>query len=182
MTHTRLILSTPVPLAGTHPAFSTYQAMNSLIEAARSSLFLVFYAITDSAAPLVEAVAAKARSGVRVTFCLDDGTNAAVVLSRLWPADAPRPRVLVPNRKLWSDGNLHAKLIIADGESAIVTSANLTGWATDSNLEIGVQLGEEEARELRDHILSLLRSHALVRPDPSASSGRRRGRKLVAGR
>ena len=72
MTPTRLIVSRPTPLVGTRRSFSTFQAMQAIIESARSSLILVFYAITESARPLVDSIAARARDGVRVTFCFDD--------------------------------------------------------------------------------------------------------------
>jgi cardiolipin synthase len=144
--------------------------MKAVIESAQSSLILVFYAITESASPLVDSVAARARDGVRVTFCFDDSTGALPTLAGLWPEDTPPPRILLPNRKVWKEGNLHAKVIIADGKSALVTSANLTGWATDSNLEVGVRFDEDMARELRDFVLTLLRSGAFrVEEFPTAS-------------
>lgn len=170
MTPTRLIVSRPTPLVGTRRSFSTFQAMQAIIESAQSSLILVFYAITESARPLVDSIAARARYGVRVTFCLDDSTGALSTLARLWPEDTPSPRILLPNRQVWKEGNLHAKAIIADRKAALVTSANLTGWATDSNLEVGVRIDEELARELHDYVLTLLRSGALyVAELPSTS-------------
>lgn len=161
MSPTRLVVSRPIPIRGTRRPFSTFQAMKAVIESAQSSLILVFYAITESASPLIDSIAARARDGVRVTFCLDDATGALSTLANLWPADVTPPRILLPNRKTWKGGNLHAKAIIADGKSALVTSANLTGWATDSNFEIGVRFDDDMARELRDYVLTLLRSGAL---------------------
>ncbi len=38
--------------------------------------------------------------------------------------------------------NLHAKVLIADEEHAVVTSANLTGAALDKNVEVGVFIDE----------------------------------------
>jgi cardiolipin synthase A/B len=162
MSPTRLIASRPTAVVGLRRPFSTYQAMAQVIESSHASLYLVFFAVTETAAPLIGSVASRARDGVRVTFCLDDNTDALSTLADLWPADAPLPRVLVPNRVRWPEGNMHAKAIIADGRSALITSANLTGWATDQNLELGILVDEPTARELRDFIITLLRSRALV--------------------
>jgi cardiolipin synthase A/B len=162
MTPFRLVVSRPAPISGTRRPFSTFQAMQSIIDSAQSSLFLVFWAITDEALPLVESIAARARDGVRVTFCLHDGKGRVETLTKLWPKDAPEPRLYLPNRRTWKEGNLHAKLIVADGKSALVTSANLTGWATDRNLEVGVVVDERMARELYEYLLNLLRSRTLL--------------------
>ena len=35
-------------------------------------------------------------------------------------------------------GSVHAKCAVADGEAALITSANLTGAAMDRNMELGV--------------------------------------------
>jgi hypothetical protein len=51
-------------------------------------------------------------------------------------------RFLSPNPKL------HAKVYIFDEHSAVVTSANLTRRALDSNIEVGVQITGREAGEL----------------------------------
>lgn len=71
---------------------------------------------------------------------------------RLWKKDWPgerHPDVFYDPRSLEHDGPegvLHAKAIIADEESAFVTSANLTEAAFDRNIEVGVLA--------RDHALA----------------------------
>jgi phosphatidylserine/phosphatidylglycerophosphate/cardiolipin synthase-like enzyme len=71
---------------------------------------------------------------------------------RLWKKDWPgerQPDVFYDPRSLELDGPegvLHAKAIVADDESAFVTSANLTEAAFDRNIEVGVLA--------RDHALA----------------------------
>ena len=71
---------------------------------------------------------------------------------RLWKKDWPGeryPEVFYDPRSLELDGPegvLHAKAIIADDDSAFVTSANLTEAAFDRNIEVGVLA--------RDHALA----------------------------
>lgn len=60
--------------------------------------------------------------------------------SKDWPGDRP-PDVFYDPRSLelrGPEGVLHAKAIVADDESAFVTSANLTEAAFDRNIEVGV--------------------------------------------
>jgi phosphatidylserine/phosphatidylglycerophosphate/cardiolipin synthase-like enzyme len=56
-------------------------------------------------------------------------------------------------------GVLHAKVVVADGASALITSANLTERGIDDNIEIGALIrGGSLPRRLREHILSLIDS------------------------
>lgn len=41
--------------------------------------------------------------------------------------------------------NLHAKFVVADEQTAIVTSANLTGGGLDKNIEMGVRFDDRAA-------------------------------------
>jgi phosphatidylserine/phosphatidylglycerophosphate/cardiolipin synthase-like enzyme len=59
---------------------------------------------------------------------------------------------------------LHAKVAVADGELAFVTSANFTGHALDQNLEIGVLVsGGQTPRRLKEHFHALIAVGMLVR-------------------
>ncbi len=56
-------------------------------------------------------------------------------------------------------GALHAKLLIIDGQRALVGSANLTRHALNLNLEVGVVVADPEvAGALETHIRGLMRS------------------------
>jgi phosphatidylserine/phosphatidylglycerophosphate/cardiolipin synthase-like enzyme len=136
--------------------------MKSLIESASSALLLVSFDLRETARDLVGSVADRASAGVRVTFCLDDEQGGVTVLRRIWPKGAPPPRLLVPNRKVWPKGHLHAKVIVADTRRALITSANLTGPGVDSNLEVGVMVAENVARDLHRYMMTLLRSGVLA--------------------
>lgn len=56
-------------------------------------------------------------------------------------------RALVPDARLYvwrekadpfADGCVHAKVAVADGSICFITSANLTGFAMEKNMETGV--------------------------------------------
>ena len=59
-------------------------------------------------------------------------------MTEVWPMGVPLPRVLT--WRLPSNDRhlkLHAKVLVADGHDALVTSANLTSYALDRNMEMG---------------------------------------------
>ena len=81
-------------------------------------------------------------------------------------------RRCVPAATLWawtsrsgqfSEGRVHAKVAVADGVMAFLTSANLTGHAMEKNIEAGVVInGGHVPVRLRDHLLALIETKVLV--------------------
>ena len=64
-------------------------------------------------------------------------------------------------------GVLHAKAVVADGESVFVTSANLTDAALDRNIELGILLRDRTmASSVSSHFQGLIDAELLLRlPD-----------------
>jgi len=75
-------------------------------------------------------------------------------------------RGLVPSARLYawrdkadpfSDGCVHAKVAVADGSMCFITSANLTSFAMEKNMEAGVLIsGGRIPMLLDDHLRSLV--------------------------
>lgn len=56
----------------------------------------------------------------------------------------------------FADGRVHAKVAVADKGSCFITSANLTGYAMEKPMEVGVLIsGGPVPRLLADHLVSL---------------------------
>jgi phosphatidylserine/phosphatidylglycerophosphate/cardiolipin synthase-like enzyme len=54
------------------------------------------------------------------------------------------------------DGRVHAKVAVADGLNAFITSANLTGYALEKNMEAGVLIsGGSVPNDLQNHLAAL---------------------------
>lgn len=73
-------------------------------------------------------------------------------------------------------GSLHAKALIADNHTLYVSSANLTEFALDLNLELGIVIsGGHLPRQVDQHFSKLIRQGILVpvemanEPHPSES-------------
>lgn len=58
---------------------------------------------------------------------------------------------------------LHLKILTCDGKRALVGSANVTGKGFGHNLEAGVVLGEEQAREI-ERVMQTVITKGLVKP------------------
>jgi len=135
----------------------TDQALLELIEGAREQLLVVSFAVYK-AQPMIEAIEKAILRHIKVIICLEDldETNGKVSISGLkafsssifnlanfyiWP---------IENRPHTHDGkfgSLHAKLAIADRKRVFISSANLTDYAMDLNMEMGVLIEDNEIGE-----------------------------------
>lgn len=136
-----------------------------LIESAQTDLIVISFAsfrIPDAETALRSA----ADRGVRLYLIMESAEESA---GRYRGYGAPAFSALAhkqnvsyycwPKEKRPDGALMHAKAVIADGRSALITSANLTERAIDSNIELGVLIhGESVSKRLRDHVLSLIAS------------------------
>lgn len=146
------------------------QVLYQIIEASRNRLLIVSYAVYG--VPLVlKAVNDAAARGVRVDLVLEfeghggeqdwDPLRALGALDARvrvfeWPLEQ-RP-VLAAGRR----GMIHAKCAVADSRSAIVSSANLTEYALDANMELGMLVeGVAVAADIDNHFRGLMDSGVL---------------------
>lgn len=147
---------------------STEQVLYELISGARRSLFIVTFAAYKVDA-LVQAIQAAVTRGVKVSLLLESREesegkvtfDAAVglALSRVgsittyvWPLSR-RPKSVQGLH-----GSLHAKFVVADEEVLFVSSANLTDYAMNLNIELGTLMrGGDAPRQVAANLAALLR-------------------------
>jgi phosphatidylserine/phosphatidylglycerophosphate/cardiolipin synthase-like enzyme len=142
-----------------------------LVRGARSRITLVSYAAFRQD-DLVDELRSAARRGVRVRLVLESAAASRGRLDR----DAARafsalegtvevlewPAALRGDTK--AAGVLHAKAVVVDGRSALVSSANLTAAALDHNIELGLLVrGGGIPRRLEEHVAEL-RAKGILRP------------------
>lgn len=138
------------------PTADTAATLQTLIENAESEVLLVGYTVHNGK-KLFKRLAERMDSvpGLQVVFCLDiarkptDTSLAGEIVRRFardfaikhWPGTR-QPEVFYDPRALaetWEErASLHAKCIIVDRRTAIVTSANFTEAAQSKNIEAGV--------------------------------------------
>ena len=126
----------------------TEQVLLELISSAKESIYLVTFA-AYKVPSLAAALQAAAARRVRIVFVLEDkeesiGKVSASPLDALGTIDRNCTRVYVwpiearPRNEKGQYGSLHAKFVIADGDRLFVSSANLTEFAMNLNMEMGV--------------------------------------------
>ena len=140
----------------------TEQALLQVINAADRTLFITSFVAYD-VSTIVKALNAASDRGVLISMLLELSQAYGGSIS----FDAiGKMRTLVPTSRLyaWRDkadpfteGRVHAKVAVADGRVCFITSANLTGYAMEKNMEAGVLItGGHIPRLLVAHLISLI--------------------------
>jgi cardiolipin synthase len=140
----------------------TEQALLQVINSAEHSLFIISFVAYDISS-IVTALNDASDRGVVISMLLElsqdhGGSITFDVISRM--------RTLVPAAKLYAwreksepftDGRVHAKVAVADSKICFITSANLTAYAMEKNMEAGVLLSGGKIPELLNaHLNSLV--------------------------
>jgi len=156
------------------PLRHTENALLEVIQAARSELLIVSFAVYKAQA-IMHALEAALDRGVRLRICVEtpeqegghmgyDTLAALGVVGKraqvyIWPSE----QRLSPAGK---SGSLHAKIAVADDERLFISSANLTDYAMHLNMEMGVVIqGGPLPVRVREHFLELIRTGVLVRAE-----------------
>lgn len=154
------------------PVRSTVAVLQGLVDHARHDLLVVSFA-AYKVPVVVEALAQAVARGARVRLVLDSAMDAGgklthdakVAFAALgqtvafyeWPAESRH----IPGGGIAA---MHAKAAVADGRSALVTSANLTGQALAANMELGLLIqGGPVPRRVAAHFAELIATGTLLR-------------------
>jgi cardiolipin synthase A/B len=115
--------------------------------------------------------------GAKVSVVMDErlrpnGRDNRKILKSAWPIGVGLPKLLT-----WrippSDQHLklHAKVLVADRTDALVTSANLTAYAMDRNMEMGIRIIGRPAADIAKHF-DLLAAEGVIEPYPDVRDPR----------
>jgi phosphatidylserine/phosphatidylglycerophosphate/cardiolipin synthase-like enzyme len=158
---------------GVSSAFrSTEPALLEVIESAKQAIYVVTFTAYRVPA-VVAALNSAVKRGVRVVFVLESDESGKVSFDPLqnlrgeaafaaevygWPLESRR------RDERGRHGTLHAKFAVSDRHRLLVSSANLTEFAFDLNIELGVLLtGGTAAGAATDQVDSLIRMGVLRR-------------------
>ena len=154
------------------PLRRTDQALLQVINSATTRLLVVSFAVYKVSA-IAQALIRAAQRGVSISICIEspDASEGKIAydavrafgteVSRharfyVWPLDR-RPKS--PDGK---HGSLHSKLAVADGHTLLVSSANLTEYAMNLNMELGVLIqGGELPGKVELHFEQLIKQKVL---------------------
>jgi cardiolipin synthase A/B len=147
----------------------TEQVLLDLIRNAKKDVFIVSFVAYD-VSTVVEAMNAATGRGIKVSVLLETSKSHGGSLPGD-PIGTMRNRVPAAELYVWTDrpepftdGRVHAKVAVADGLSAFLTSANLTGHAFEKNMEAGVLIkGGHIPSNLEAHLQALIETKVIRR-------------------
>lgn len=147
----------------------TEQALLQVINTAEQTLFITSFVAYD-VSTIVKALNVAAARGVVISMLIElsQEQGGSISFDALGEMNA-----LVPSAKLyaWREktdqflaGRVHAKVAVADGRMCFITSANLTGYAMEKNMEAGVLItGGEIPKQLGEHLAALVFTNLVTR-------------------
>ncbi|MDP1757789.1 MAG: DISARM system phospholipase D-like protein DrmC [Pseudohongiella sp.] len=145
----------------------TEQALLQVINAAKMSLFMTSF-VAYNVSAIVKALNEASNRGVLISMLLElsQGHGGNITFDALG-----KMKALVPAAHLyaWRDktesfsgGSVHAKVAVADTSICFITSANLTGYAMEKNMEAGVLIkGGPIPRMLAEHLRLLVETEVI---------------------
>ncbi|MFM9971265.1 MAG: DISARM system phospholipase D-like protein DrmC [Burkholderiales bacterium] len=150
----------------------TEQVILDMISRAKHSIYIVTFAayrVETVACALHDAIT----RNVRVVLVLEDkdesdgkvnfnaltalaGGNLQALKVYVWPLEQRK------RNDRGQNGTLHAKCVLVDGERLFVSSANMTSFALELNIELGVLLnGGEAPMQMEKNLTELIRTGVL---------------------
>lgn len=140
------------------PLRTTYATALEMVEGAKNEILIVGYVFTKGAKSLLERVArASQHRRVRVTVIGNRMQEHLPALRSAWPSDCPEPRVFScqgnPRDEMSA---LHAKLLVCDAATALITSANFSHHGLHENIEVGVKVHSPSVARLVEFFDSLI--------------------------
>lgn len=152
------------PVSATVPARSTMSVLLDMIDRAQQEIVIVGYMITAAAAIIFEHLAAAQKRGVQVILIGDRLEEKLDVLRSCWPSDQRVP-AFYSRAETPADPRsaLHAKLVVVDQRSMLVSSANLTYHGLAGNIEIGIEIEGQIAAEVVALLNKLIAENICIR-------------------
>jgi len=160
-THLDVVWTGPSSDVRTHRL--TAAVVTGLIAQAQRELLLVGFAVHTELS-IAEALTVASDHGVDITLLLERPADNPRYTGPALPfADVRARRLAWPaDRRPEGGAALHAKVLVADRQVALVGSANITGWALTRNLECGLLVRDSRTAEsIHRHIEGLVLAGAL---------------------
>lgn len=140
----------------------TEQALLQVINAAEQTLFVTSFVAYD-VSTIVKALNAASERGVKISMLLelsqDHGGSISFDAIGKMSALVPAARLYAwrDQDEQFSGGKVHSKIAVADRHTCFITSANLTGFAMDRNMEAGLLIsGGKIPGAMAEHLDALV--------------------------
>ena len=148
--NTSLVMTSPL-IEGL--SSNTMSTMINMINEAKSKIIIVGYVIFNGIEPIFDALSNAADNGVEIEFYFDKAEKHKASIFSKWKSII-KPKIYAYKPK-GKKSSLHAKVLIIDDSQMLVTSANLTGNAIESNIEMGILHKGEIVKDAKTLFLAL---------------------------
>ncbi len=146
----------------------TEQSLLQVIDAAQTRLFMTSFVAYDVAS-IMKSLERAMERGVTVSILLEasnqHGGNISFDAIGKMKAALPTARIYSWAQKTdaFAGGSVHAKIAVADENFCFISSANLTGHATEKNMEAGVLIkGGAIPNSLHRHLEALVTTKVIT--------------------
>jgi cardiolipin synthase A/B len=150
------------PATGLVPTRKTEQALLEVINTASDELFLTSY-VAYKVELIMDALKRALVRGVGISILLEssDEYGGSITLDAIKNMQKylPKSQIYYWSKKedIFIDGKVHAKVVVADEKICFISSANLTGYAMEKNMEAGILIqGGETPRQLHQYLKALI--------------------------
>lgn len=151
----------------------TEQALLQVINASNLTLFVTSFVAYDVFS-IVDALNDAGRRGVQISILLESsqayGGSVTIDAIGKMKTLVPSAQLYAWNNKehLYAEGKVHAKVAVSDGVICFITSANLTGYAMEKNIEAGILIkGGDIPLKLDQHLYSLIATKIITPVEPN---------------
>ena len=147
----------------------TEQALLEVINVANKKLFLTSFVAYDVAS-IMTALTVASERGVGISMLLEssDKHGGGVSIDAIGPMKKALPAAKIyfwgEKAEAFVGGKVHAKVAVSDESMCFISSANLTGYAMEKNMEAGVLIrGGTIPSKLHKHLEALVTTKVLKR-------------------
>ena len=147
-----------LPEPGLAPARPTAQVIQEMLGRCRQEVLAVGYEISDQR--IIDLLYETSRRVTDVIVICDRGKASGPSILAGWPVACPRPRVYQDRERdnAAPYASMHCKALVVDGDELLLTSANFTFHGMSGNIEFGVHLRGQPAKQAREVFRELLQA------------------------
>ncbi len=143
----------------------TEEVVGRLITEARQSITITGYSISDYFDGMIDSMIQKSTTGVYVNLYVNDVEKHGEQLQRVKSYRGQYLRLFEYNRSKDDQmAALHAKMIVVDGVSSFVSSANLSYHGMQGNIEMGILIRSADKAKAIEGLLKELRRMKVFLP------------------
>lgn len=140
----------------------TLRVLTEMISEGNEEVIALGYEFSDG--EILQLLHEASARGVQVVIIGDRSRGSLARVSQSWPVGVQKPKLFHDRERGTRRAryaSMHAKCLLVDGRSLLITSANFTFHGLRGNIEFGVRLSGEPAQEARRIFSRLVNAHIL---------------------